>query len=162
MNKKLFTFGALTLAAVAAFALTVDGAVGRGVATNADGVNGSFDFHVRKITHEGQTRVLGGGKFGISNRDEHRRLAIVFHAARFASTEHTAEFGGPGIRIVWANGVRREVRGLVVVRVADNHREGSGDPDGYAISFNAEGTAHDFGFRGNVTRGALSVFHRSE
>ncbi|MFN8219458.1 MAG: hypothetical protein U0S12_04925 [Fimbriimonadales bacterium] len=159
MTKKLLTFGALAVAAVAAYAVIVDGAIGRGVAVNADGVRGRFDFHVRKVVDGDRTRVLGGGTFGISNREDARRLAITFMADRFAVNGTVAEFGGPGLRVVWANGVRREVRGRVSVRVNDRFRDGAGDPDQFAIGFDAPGTEHDTVFRGAVAEGGLSVFH---
>ncbi|HMS56236.1 MAG TPA: hypothetical protein PKA27_12625 [Fimbriimonadaceae bacterium] len=164
MKTKLFALAAVGALFVVAYAATIDGAIGRGVvvsSANAD-ARAKIDFHVRKYTDGERSRVVGGGSFGLPNRDASRRVGIRFNAARFSSTEHTAEWVGPGKRVIFTNAGPREVNGIVSVAVNDRRRENTGDPDAFSIRFDAEGTAHDFAFRGPVVEGGLSVFHRTE
>lgn len=162
--KKTFTITALAVLAVSALAVVIDGSIGRGVADGPGGSKGHFDYHVRKVTNDAGTRILGGGTFAIRSDNAARRVGINFRAERFGKNANSAEFAGPGTRLYWRGTVRHEVRGLVVVNVTDNRNaEHPTNPaDRFAIRFDAPGTEFDFTWRGEVSAGDLAVFHREE
>lgn len=160
MKKKLlFTSGVVAVAALA-LAVVIDGSSGRGMVANADGVRAGFDFNARKLTDGSNVRVVGGGTFLLRNDNAARRVAITFQADRLAATGINCEFAGPAVRHKIVDGRRVDVRGRVIVNARDSRRGTAGDPDGFRIRFDAEGTVNDFTFGGNVVEGALAVFHR--
>lgn len=162
MKNKLILIGTVTTLAAIAIAVTVDGTAGRGVAANADGVRAGFDVNARKITDGTNVRVGGGGTFLIRNENAAHRVAITFHAERLGVNGINCEFGGPAVRHKLVNGRRVDIRGRAIINTQDNRRENAGDPDKFAIRFDAEGTANDFTFRGTVAEGGLAVFHREQ
>ena len=123
--KRFLTLTAMGIVATVAYAASMEGAQGRGVAVNGDGVRGHFEFHVRKYTSDArQVRVVGGGKFGILSDVAARRVSITYEANRFIrGNANNAEFSGPAVRVLFREGQRIPVRGFVVVKIQDNRRD---------------------------------------
>jgi hypothetical protein len=154
----------LALACLAVAAWLIQGAKGRGVAVNENGLRANFQFDVKKGTNGNRTDIGGPLEFRAADPATKRAVELVMpRARRFAKSGNVAEFGGPA-RGVFMEGRGRIVReGTLQVRVEDRKLpRGDGEPDLFGLRFEAARGGFVFEFRGAVRDGDLVVYERTE
>ncbi|BCW96848.1 MAG: hypothetical protein WHS44_12070 [Fimbriimonadales bacterium] len=169
MKRKLMWLAGIGAIAALAYAqtVTVRGAFGHGLAGHPDAErpNAQFNFSVKQVEYNGQTRT--GGGFAIEVRTEQSLTTIqMANANRIAvdMENHAATFSGPAVAVQRTRQGVQRTRGVAVVRVGDlrNPRTGEGDPDTIAVRFFVEGNEEPvFTYRGIVRRGDIVVFEET-
>lgn len=125
---------------------------GRGVAVNIADQRARFSFEAVK-PREGDVR----GQFSLETRNENAAISINSRVLRLAVNVPRAEFVGPAVLVI-ANRNTGPIRveGSVVVNVADNRRNNTGNtPDVIRVRFTGGTRVWEFG--GTVREGDLAV-----
>lgn len=133
---------------------------GRGVAENAEGKKGEFNFEAAKSTRNNVAVVRGNFSFSTGTPDG-PRVTIRGNVNRLARNGNVAEFGGEGVIVVRTAQGQRETRGRFSVRVQDNKLPTNTDPaavkDTFAVRFATPQNADFFGWGGNANNGFAQV-----
>ncbi|BBO23469.1 MAG: hypothetical protein HND43_06590 [Armatimonadetes bacterium] len=162
MKKRLLIAVGVAVSALALAVVVVQGARGRGVAVNQQGVPATFAMDVVKRTSGDRVDVRGPFTFAVPRVSvTHPELSIhMRNAARFEKDGNRAHFSGRAVARLGG----REIPGVVVVRVADNRRPGdpppSVAPDVLAVLFEAAQGSFRFQWEGHVRDGDIAVFER--
>jgi hypothetical protein len=170
MKRKLMwltAIGAVVALAYAQSSVIVRGAYGFGLASssNAERPDAQFNFSVRQVEFNGQTRT--SGFFAIETRSPVEVVHIHIPEVRQISVDMAnkeAQFSGPAIAVRRTRTGIERARGTAIVRVHDrrNPREAEGDPDTIAVAFfTAQSSEPSYSYRGGVRRGDIVVFELS-
>lgn len=167
LAKKLMIVSSVIIASVAlAWDASVGGAKGRGVAVNADGLRGAFNFEVKKATRaNGEPEV--GGKFVWEARVPATNTSIRIEMPRcreFGANERVAEFGGPAVMVVKRGNESKRFEGPLAVRVVDDRPKNAPPSselrDKIRINFRALRSDVTYNFEGLVREGDIEVWRR--
>ena len=161
----LTAIGAVVALAYAQSSVIVRGAYGFGLAssTNAERPDAQFNFSVRQVEFNGQTRT--SGFFAIETRSPNEVVHIHIPEVRRISVDMEnkhALFSGPAVAVRRTRTGIERARGAAVVNVHDRRRpsEAVGSPDTIAVAFftNPDSEEPTYTYRGAVRRGDIVVF----
>lgn len=164
LKRALIVVGVAT-AALALAVTVVQGAHGRGAASNDRGQSGHFRMDVKKFIGEKRTEVGGDFLWEGTDTAAHARLRIYMrHAHEFVKDGHIGRFNGRAVMNITRDGRTHTFEGVVRVTAIDNRDPTAPHPgttpDALAFQFTTPTSNFSYSFEGRVREGDIKVYER--